>query len=318
VRHAGRAALGILGALALAGAACSRDASAPARAEGPLALVGAEPIEIADFRRAFARHKVEYRKSPAHEMPDWASLKRALLDQMIEQRMLLEEARRRGIEIPAAELDKALELARAGLDRDRFEETLLRTGQTLSEFRAALRERLLAEALFRQVHQGVSVDDAEARRRYDADPSRWAEAEAVRARHIAVRTEPEARKLWERIHNGASFEELARQHSVSPDRARGGDLGFFRRGEKPRVFEEVCFRLQPGQLSPVTVSEYGYHLFQVIERRPARPRTFEEAKGEVVAALRREKEQAAEEAFLRELRARTPVQVNDHLLQRVK
>jgi peptidyl-prolyl cis-trans isomerase C len=140
----------------------------------------------------------------------------------------------------------------------------------------------------------------------------------VRALHLAVRMEPAARKLWERIHNGAQFEKLARLYSVSPDRERGGDLGFFTRGQKPKAFEEACFRLKPGQLSPVTPSEYGYHLFKVLERRPARPRTFEEARADIVAALRREKEAAAEEAFRRELRARAAIEIDARAVQKVK
>jgi peptidyl-prolyl cis-trans isomerase C/foldase protein PrsA len=314
-------AIGVAAALCCGAAACSTDiAPLPAAAEVEwLAMVGDEPVTKREVAGELAKVKHEYRHVPAHEVPNWATVKEALLENAIERRLLLQEARRRGIRVPAADIEKAVRLSSAGYERDRFEENLLATGQTLTEFRAGVEERLSMEALFREaVFKPIRVEDSEARAHYQANPERFAVPEAVHVLHIAVRMEPEARRLWERIHNGASFEELARRYSVSPDGAKSGDVGFITRGQKPRFFEDACFRLKPGQLSPVTPSEYGYHLFKVLEKRAMRSRTFEEARSEVVAELRREKERAAEITFRREVRARTPVQIDTRALQRVK
>lgn len=112
---------------------------------------------------------------------------------------------------------------------------------------------------------------------------RWASEGAqgeIRARHILLRIPPEAspaqrdsvRQLAESLRGqaagGADFAALARQHSADPgSAAQGGDLGFFGRGRMVAPFEEVAFRLQPGQVGPVVESPFGYHVIQVTDRR---------------------------------------------------
>jgi parvulin-like peptidyl-prolyl isomerase len=312
-------AVAILALFACSGEHPVQTGPSSARTEAWIAKVGDETISLSHFRRAFAETRAEYRGVPAHEQPSWARLKEKLLEDLIEQRLLLAEARRRGLCVPREEVDRALRLAAAGYGRDQFEETLLRSGRTLSDFRSGVEERLLVDALFREVvYRPIRVQEDEMRRRFEAHPERYAVPEAVRVRQIAVRTEPEARKLRERLQYGASFEELARRYSVSPEGRHGGDLGFITRGQKPKAFEDACFHLAPGKISPVTPSDYAYHLFQVVEKRPARARTFEESRTQVAAEIRREKERAAEEAFRRELRTRVEVQVNQSLLSKVK
>jgi peptidyl-prolyl cis-trans isomerase C/foldase protein PrsA len=309
----------VAGALTLVAACQSGREGAREPLPAWVAQAGGEVITLDELRHAFAQRKAEYRRVPAHEHPSFAPLGRTLLEDLIDRRLLLQEAKRRGVAVPDADVDRAVELARAELGRDRFEEALLAGGRALSDFRAALRERLTVDSLFRDhVFAGLAVDDALARKRFEQDPGRWARLEAVRALHIAVRTEPEARRLRERIHNGAPFEEMARRYSVSPEGRKGGDLGFFTRGQRPKAFEETCFRLRPGQLSPVTPSEYGYHLFKIVEKRPARRRTFEEARAEIAAELRRELERTSEAALRRELRQRGQVRINEALLSKVK
>jgi parvulin-like peptidyl-prolyl isomerase len=315
-------AVGAIAALALG--ACSderpvKPAPASAETDAWIAKIGDEVVPLSQFSRAFAETKAEYRGVPAHEHPSWTKLKEALLEDFIEQRLLLLEARRRGLKVPPEEVDRAIRLAGAGYDRDHFEEALLRSGRTHSDFRASIQDRLLIDTLFREaVYQPVRVEEIETRQRFDAQPERYSIPEAVRVRQIAVRTEPEARKLRDRLQYGAKFEDLARRYSVSPDGLNGGDLGFIARGQKPKAFEDACFHLAPGKISPVTPSDYAYHLFQVVEKRPARARTFEESRAHVVAEIRREKERAAEETFRRELRTRAEVQVNQSLLAKVK
>jgi parvulin-like peptidyl-prolyl isomerase len=315
------------------GACRDRDASSPATtaaataasdpAAGPpdssiVATVGDERVTAGELRRAYARAKKEWRRVPAHEAPNWDVLKRTLLDRIIERRAFLAEARARGLRATDAQVEEMLRLVRAGYDTDRFDETLLEGGQTLSQFKEGLREKLLVDALMKRQLEGVGATEAEARVRFDAAPQKYALPEAVRALHIAVRTEPEARKLRARLLEGEPFEKLARAHSVSPDGKKGGDLGFFSRGQMPKVFEQTCFSLAPGKLSLVTPSEYGYHLFKVLEQRSTKQRTFDAAKADVLAELTREKRARAEEAFRREVVARRPAQVDASLLKRIR
>ena len=327
-------ALAFLGALAAAGCRNSNDEgaktaglaahekAAPTRGvrdDLVVAKVGDEQIVAAELRRELAKAKRDWQRVPAHEAPKWEVLKRALLDGLIERRMMLAEAKRREIKVPEAEVEGALKLARAGYDNDRFEETLLETGQDLTQFKEGLREQLATAALLRTAAlANITVTDAEAEARFNQKPQQYALPEAVHALHIAVRNEPEAKKLRERLLGGEAMDALARKHSVSPDKKKGGDLGFFTRTQMPKVFVDTCFGLEPGKLSLVTPSEYGYHLFKVLSKRPAKTRTFAEAKPDVVNELTREKRATAEVTFRKDLEARMPIQIDASVLKRVR
>ena len=91
------------------------------------------------------------------------------------------------------------------------------------------------------------------------------------------------------------------KYSLGPEARAGGDLGFFASGEMPRIFDEVCFDLPLGALSPVVASDYGFHLFKVVERQKSTERPVKEVREEVEAILRQGAEELAQEKALNEL-----------------
>lgn len=109
--------------------------------------------------------------------------------------------------------------------------------------------------------------------------------EEVRARHILVPTEAQARQVLDELRRGADFATLAEKISTDPDGKKGGDLGFFRREQVWPAFADVAFSLQPGQIAANPIrNEYGWHVVKVEERRQVAPPTFAEAE----PALRQE------------------------------
>lgn len=93
------------------------------------------------------------------------------------------------------------------------------------------------------------------------------EPREIRARHILVKTRAEAEWLRRQLATGQNFETLARQYSQCPSRRKGGDLGFFSRGEMVPEFDEAAFRLPPGIVSKPVQTEFGWHLIQVTKQR---------------------------------------------------
>ena len=89
----------------------------------------------------------------------------------------------------------------------------------------------------------------------------------VRASHILVKTEAEAKDILEELKNGASFGDLAKDRSLCPSKKRGGDLGFFSRGKMVREFEKAAFALKKGELSDVVKTQFGYHILKVTDRK---------------------------------------------------
>ena len=89
----------------------------------------------------------------------------------------------------------------------------------------------------------------------------------VRARHILVETEDEAKAVAEELKKGADFAELAKKKSKDPGASDGGDLGFFTKDQMVPEFSAVAFALEPGKISDPVKSQFGWHVIKVEEKR---------------------------------------------------
>ena len=89
----------------------------------------------------------------------------------------------------------------------------------------------------------------------------------VHAAHILVKTNQEANSILFDLNRGASFEETAKQKSICPSKRNGGDLGWFGRGQMVKEFEDAAFSTQPGKLSGIVKTQFGYHIIRVIEAK---------------------------------------------------
>ena len=172
---------------------------------------------------------------------------------------------------------------RAGLERD-------------AEVRrrvAAFEENELRDALLRQEVMPRLTDDA-LRARFERERAGRPAEEEVRARHILVRDEAEARAIIQEIQRGAAFDEVARHRSTDPaGRSNGGDLGFFRRGDMVPDFATAAFALQPGQMTPNPVrTQFGWHVIKLEERRTGQGPSFEESREALRQSLIEEEVQA--------------------------
>lgn len=87
------------------------------------------------------------------------------------------------------------------------------------------------------------------------------------ALHILVKTEQECRTLKQQIEQGASFQHLAKKHSICPSGKRGGDLGEFRQGEMAPAFDKAVFKGPELQIQGPVKTRFGYHLIKVLYRR---------------------------------------------------
>lgn len=177
----------------------------------------------------------------------------------------------------------AVEAEKTGLDNDPTVAATLRIA----------RDRALGEALLARVEAGVKLDsaalEAYAQARYKADPKAFTTPERVHVRHILIaKTDTDARakvdKLLADLKAGAKFEDLARAQSADTGSAtKGGDLGLFTRGKMVKPFEDAAFALaQPGDLSDVVETQFGYHIIQLVERKSAGVRPYSEVREELL------------------------------------
>lgn len=185
-----------------------------------------------------------------------------------------------------------------------------------------IEERLLAQLA---ADEEVAAPDASAREavgkllaaKAEPEPSRaeleaafraraadFVRPERVRLRQILVREESAARAALAEIQRGADFAEVARRRSEEPNAARGGDQGVLAKSDLPPAFAEPIFALAAGEVSGIIPVDYGFHLFQVVERYPAASLSFAEAEPELRASLRREQADRALEKLAAEARSR--------------
>jgi peptidyl-prolyl cis-trans isomerase C len=226
------------------GAAPSADAAAPLQgpADPIVASVEGHLIYLSDLGEASKTLPENLRGMP------FDSLYPVLLDRMVDHQALVMMAERKGLE-----QKKAVQ----------------------REIQAAT-ERILEGAYLGEV-AAPQVTEQAIQARYNQQFANRSATEEVRARHILVSTEAEARKVLQDLKNGTDFAAIARVLSKDPDASKGGDLGFFRREQVWPGFADVAFSLQPGQVGPNPIkNEFGWHVVKVEERRLVAPPTFAE------------------------------------------
>jgi peptidyl-prolyl cis-trans isomerase C len=305
-------------ALLCLGAACTRRGPPPLD-PSLVALVNGEGVPLVEFERelALAYEVPEGTTAPA---PDQlVALKQTVLQGLVDRQLLLEEARAKGISVPPATVTAAVQRLKAEYQDGRFQEALDQGRLSESEFEKKTAARLTVEKLVDEVvYERVAVTEEELQAYLDAHAGEFLEPEQVHAAQIVVKEEEDARRLRDELHRGAKFGDLARAHSLSADARLGGDLGWFPRGVMPPEFDKVAFSLQPGQISDVVASEYGFHLFKVLERKPAKKKDLAQVRHEVERLLLREKKEKAQAAYVQGLRDKASIRINETALAKLR
>lgn len=205
-----------------------------------------------------------------------------LLEDMVMETLLVQEARRRG------------------LDRDAEVQRLV----------AEARRQILVSRLLEMTRQNqpVEVTDQEVAQFYQGNKKNFEEPETMRASHILVDSEEAAKKALERVKNGEPFAKVAQELSADSTKNQGGDIGIFSRGQLIPEFEEACKSLRPGEMSGVVKTSLGYHVILLTDRKTAYTRPLEEAKEPIRQRLIAQRQQRHMETFVQELKAKAQIQ----------
>lgn len=301
--------------VAVAVTACSRKSgeqeSVPHGDEAVL-TIGNRVVTVSEFYKNLKRAKLE--RGIAEDPEAIAVVRENLVREMIQTELILGVARDKGITVSHEEVAAEIARIRESYPADTFREMLTEQFIAYDEWVDRQKTRLTVEKVItEEVHSKIEVTDQEIREFYESHSELADEPEQVRVLQILVSSEEEARRLRARLEQGDDFAALAKEKSISPEARRGGELGTFSEGELPLSFE-VVFQLKEGQISDVVQSEFGFHVFKVVERTPARTLTLDEARENIESVLRSRKAGAAFNTWLKGLSAKTAVQRNDSLL----
>lgn len=289
-----------------------------------VARLDGEPITKVDLlaRATEARGALAQRGTPPP--PPTRAFYRRVLDDLIGNRLLYRDLAAQSKAATAEEVAAGIQAIRSQFPSDAaFDEALAERG-----FDRQRLERDVAESVTVQkwvtgeIIPSVSVSAADVRAFYDANPERMVEPERVHARHILVRVEAQAaetdkaaarqrlEEIRSRIAGGADFAALARESSDDKaSGARGGDLGWFYRGQMVPAFEQAAFDLAPNQLSELVETRFGFHLLEVLEKRPETTLAFEEVEGRLESMLQQRQLEEKVKARVNALGAQAKIEI---------
>ena len=283
-----------------------------------IATVDGEVIARADFEHELSRELQAMEGSPPRTPEQTEPFKQALLETMVERTLLLKAAREANITASQDEVDRRVLALASEYPAESFDAALAQGQTTHAELERKTKQQLTIEKLFaQQVYARVAVTEDQIRRVYDEHPDEFAEPEQVHAAQIVVKGLDEAKKLQSQLYAGKKFPDLARRYSLSPEAKVGGDLGFFPKGVMPAQFDEAVFRLGVGQVSEVVSTEFGFHLFRVLEKKPARKRELSEVRGHIEQQLLGDAREKAQKEYVKALKDGAKTVVNEQVLQSI-
>lgn len=224
----------------LAVASCHRKPSVP---PDVIARVGDRMVTLGDFKRYLDRNTGT---ELAQMGPEVAS---AMTDQYLEEVILSEYAAAHGVEIPAEKIASAVR-------ND--------AGATVIEKRDEMRRQKLIGDLSENIAMPADTD---IRAYYEQHPNEFRSGEELHVKQILVHDEGVANEIAQKLHAGASFEELSSQYSLAPNAKKGGEIGYVSRGELPKMFEDEIFALKPGSISGIIRTDASFHIFKIQDRR---------------------------------------------------
>ena len=209
--------------------------------------------------------------------------RRAILNQLISNKLLLLDAKRNLYEAEAA-----------------FREQLNK-----------LKDDLLTNYAGEKAIASARVDEADVRAYYDENKAQFTTEESVNASHILVKSEEEANAVLAEIkEEKISFEDAAKKYSTCPSKENGGNLGDFGRGQMVGEFDKAVFEMAEGEISAAPVkTQFGYHIIKLIKKNEAKPMEYSEVREDLKGMLLNEKRRKAYESKINQLKIMYPVDI---------
>ncbi|MEW6416942.1 MAG: peptidylprolyl isomerase [Nitrospirota bacterium] len=276
------AVLMFISALLFAFTACAKKEEQ----KGPyLAKVGNVKIMQADLDR-------EMKNLPnfAQKIFEGSGGKERFLDELIKKELLYQEALKRGIDKDAEYLKR------------------------VEDFKKIT---LIGKLLEKEMESKAKVSDQDVKDYYEKHKGDFAVGQ-IRASHILVKTEDEARKILERLKKGEDFAQVAKKSSIDPVSAKnGGDLGFFSAGQMVPEFEAVAVKLKPGEISKPVRTKFGYHIIKVTDKKVGKSVEFEKVKNYISQRLSAEKQKGIFDSYIEELKKKYPVEINKEAVSKL-
>jgi peptidyl-prolyl cis-trans isomerase C len=248
--------------------------------------------------------------------PQLAEIKNNVLESLIDREVLFQESKKKGIEVKAEAISNQLQSIKQRYpDEAQFTEMLKNLGMTESEVQTQIKRGIAIQELINtEVAEKVKISDEECKQYYDTHPEFFKQPEQVRASHILIKVDENAtetqkkdarekiKAVQQKLKKGEDFAELAKTYSEGPSAPAGGNLGYFRRGQMLKPFEDAAFKLKPGETSDIVETRFGYHLIKVVDKQPEKTFAYAEIKDRLNEHLKKQKVETEVDVYIDNLR----------------
>ena len=280
-----------------------------------VAFVNYDKIYLSQLRDETKQFSAKYGISFSENKERYKKTAKFILDELILKKIYFQEAERLKITTDEDELENYLRHVVGDYSKDDFSRMFELRDIDLSKWKAQIRENRLFEKLIaEEVKDKIIVKESEIIIYYKAHSNDYMLPDRVQALQIVVNNELEAEAIYNKLQEGAAFFDLAKTKSMSPEGDKGGDLGFFSRGQMPKEFDDAIFNLKVGEFSKVVQTPYGYHIFKVIKKKPAKIMSLKDARGKIMEKLRKEKENKEFMNWIDNLRKKSVIVIKEDVL----
>ncbi|OGW25557.1 MAG: hypothetical protein A3K09_04080 [Nitrospinae bacterium RIFCSPLOWO2_12_FULL_47_7] len=289
--------------------------------ESAVIEINGEAISREKYIKALKALKQRYRLENSRDFsPDqllW--LKSDVTNEIILDVLFQQEVAKNSIKISDEELKRNLQQMMNDYQEDSFQRYLEIENISLQEWQNKLKNNLLIKSLINKVvNSKVSISDSETQEYFKAHPEEFQTKERIRALHIMVETEEEARNILKKMASGKKdFSHLAQEHSLGPEGVKGGDLGYFESGNMPEEFDDI-FKLNVNETSAIIRSPYGFHIFKVIDKKNHRKMSFDESRKLIYNKLLQQHQEKAFQEWLKKIKDDASIKINYDILAQIE
>jgi foldase protein PrsA len=238
---------------------------------------------------------------------------KAILNQLVQTDLIEQYARDNHVDISDSDIAVRENEIKSKYPPGQFDQILKSQNLTEDDVKRILKQQLVVE---KAVSSSIKVSDADVKTYLDKNHATLDTSEQVRAKHILVADPKTAQMIEDKLKSGGDFAALAKQYSTDPSsKDKGGELGFFSKGQMVPAFQAAAFSQKIGAVGPPVKSPFGYHIIVVEEKKPAQIATLANAGDKIRKLLTQQQQQQQVPGFLASLRAKANIQIFDDKLK---
>ena len=242
----------------------------------------------------------------------------AFLNFIINNNLILQQAKKDGIKITKDEMKQEIKNFVPEYSEKEIKSMLKKINIKYNDWLADLKEKILIKKeIDFLVSNNIKIKDDELRDYFWSNIVKYRNLKKVKARQIVVSTREKAEEILIKLKNGADFEKLAKEYSITSEGEKGGDLGYFGEKDMPVFITKSVFALKKGEVSNIIESKYGFHIFKCEDIIEARTPEFEEVRDKVYSDFLEIKRDNYFNILMKNLRKNGKIVINEENLKKL-